>query len=131
MREDSKMEKDLSNSEKPIMKIIWCAEGDIALLELIEQLRVQFGKDYARTTVTTFLKKLSDKGYVRTYVKGNNSYVHPLISMESYRREVMRRDSEFWFGGNFSDALASMLWKRKVSGEEIRKMKEMLDDLED
>lgn len=125
------IEWELSSCEKPIMKIVWFADGDIALQELIEQLRIQFGKDYARTTVATFLKRLSDKGFVSTYRKGVASYVHPEITLESYRDEVMRREAELWYGGRLSSAVSTILRSQKVSREEIRKMKEMLDVLDD
>lgn len=46
--------KDLSACETVIMKVIWDAVDDIALQQLIVDLREQYGRDYARTTVVTF-----------------------------------------------------------------------------
>ena len=72
--------RDLSDCETLIMKIIWDAKEDVAVQELIVRLRERFGKDYARTTVVTFLKKLSDKGY------GRASYAHAEKDEEHYKQ---------------------------------------------
>ena len=68
-------EKNLSASETNIMKAIWDAKEDLSVPDLMEQMKVKYGKEYARTTVATFLLKLSGKGFVRTYRKGKLSYV--------------------------------------------------------
>ena len=56
--------RGLSACETLIMKVVWDAKEDIAVQELIVQLKEQYGKDYARTTVVTFLGKMADKGCV-------------------------------------------------------------------
>ena len=54
----------LSACETIIMKAIWDEDGDISIQNLIEVLKTKWGKDYARTTVVTFLLKLAAKGFV-------------------------------------------------------------------
>ena len=49
------MREELSVCEAPIMKIIWESNPDISVPELVKQLNEQYGKEYARTTVVTFL----------------------------------------------------------------------------
>lgn len=93
-------ENVLTASESVIMKVIWNANDDIALQNLIEVLNSEHGKNYARTTVVTFLLKLEAKGYVRTYKKGKNSYVHALKSMEGYKDKLLNEMIDFWYGGN-------------------------------
>ena len=55
---------ELSPCEALIMKLIWEAPQDIPVQELIDQLRDDYGKDYARTTVVTFVGKLKDKALI-------------------------------------------------------------------
>ena len=69
---------ELSPCEALIMKLIWEAPQDIPVQELIVQLRDEYGKDYARTTVVTFVGKLKDKRFVDTYRKGKAAFIHPL-----------------------------------------------------
>ena len=90
---------ELSPCEALIMKLIWEAPQDIPVQELIDQLRDDYGKDYARTTVVTFVGKLKDKRFVDTYRKGKAAFIHPLRSEEEYRRQLKNSDAknyDFW-----------------------------------
>lgn len=95
-------DRTLSTSESVIMKAIWdnSGESDLSIPELIDILRERYDRDYARTTVVTFLLKLSDKRFVRTYRKGKLSYVHPTKSIDSYRMRLLQDTYEFWYNGN-------------------------------
>ena len=55
------MREELSVCEAPIMKIIWESNPDISVPELVKQLNEQYGKEYARTTVVTFLTRMQER----------------------------------------------------------------------
>lgn len=93
-------DENLSVCETIIMKAIWNEEEDISIPDLIKVLRERYGKDYARTTVTTFLTKLMAKGYVRTYRKERLSYAHAIKSEEEYKEKLLKEMVEFWYGGS-------------------------------
>lgn len=97
-------ERNLSESEAVIMKAVWDYNNshgeDISVSCLIDVLREEYGKDYARTTVVTFLLKISDKGFARTYRKGKLSYVRVVKSEEEYKRKRMEDEIKFWYGGD-------------------------------
>lgn len=90
----------LTESEKVIMKAIWNEGSDISLQDLIEVLKTKFNKDYARTTVVTFLIKLTAKGYVLSYRKGRTAFVRALKSEEEYKDMLLDDMLTFWYGGN-------------------------------
>ena len=96
------IEENLSACETVIMKAIWDEEEDISIPNLIEVLRTKWGKDYARTTVTTFLTKLAAKGYVRTYRKEKLSYAHAMKSEEEYKEKILKEMIDFWYNGNIA-----------------------------
>ncbi len=123
--------RELSACETLIMKIVWDSKEDIAVQELIVQLRQQYDKDYARTTVVTFLKKMVDKGFVRTYRVGNASFVHAERDEEEYMEQLMGDENEFWFGGRPSKLMSALFNGKKVSKEEVQRMRELLDNLEE
>ena len=60
--------REISGCETLIMKVVWDSEEDISTPELIDELRTRFGKDYARTTVVTFLQRLAEKGFVKNCI---------------------------------------------------------------
>lgn len=123
-------ERNLSASETTIMKAIWDAGKDISIPDLIEVLRTDYGKDYARTTVVTFLLKLSDKGFVRTYRKGKLSYAHAMKSEADYRTKLLNEETEYWFDGNVSNLFSALCSSRKLTKDEIEEIRSLLDDID-
>ena len=121
-------EKGLSACETVIMKAIWDEEEDISIPELIESLRTKWGKDYARTTVTTFLTKLAAKGYVKTYRKGKLSYAHAVKSEEDYKTKLAANDRDFWFGGKLTNLISALCRDRKLTKSEADEIRKILDD---
>jgi len=123
-------ERNLSASETTIMKAIWDAGQDISIPDLIELLRTDYGKDYARTTVVTFLLKLSDKGFVRTYRKGKLSYAHAMKSEADYRTKLLNEETDYWFDGNVSSLFSALCSSRRLTKDEIGEIRSLLDDMD-
>lgn len=123
-------ERNLSVSETVIMKAIWDAKDDISIPDLIDKLREEYGKDYARTTVVTFLLKLSDKGFVRTYRKGKLSYAHIMKSEDDYKAKLLSEEADFWFGGQVPKMVSALVSKRSLSKEDVEEIKNILDGLD-
>lgn len=123
-------ERNLSVSETVIMKAIWDAKEDISIPDLIDKLREEYGKDYARTTVVTFLLKLSDKGFVRTYRKGKLSYAHIMKSEDDYKAKLLSEEADFWFGGQVPKMVSALVSKRAISKEDVEEIKNILDGLD-
>ena len=117
---------ELSVCETLIMRQIWAYEGDIPVQTLIVKLNEEYGKNYARTTVVTFLSKLKDKKFVETYRIGKMSFAKALRTEEDYRRKVIQDDTDFWFDGKPSALLASYLEDRTISKDEADAIKELL-----
>ncbi len=121
-------DKGLSACETVIMKAIWDAEGDISIPNLIEVLRTKWGKDYARTTVTTFITKLMAKGYVDTYRKGKLSFARAVKSEEEYKKKLAANDRDFWFGGKITNMISALCSDRKLTKNEAAEIRKLLDD---
>lgn len=124
-------EKNLSSCEAEIMKLIWSRDEDMALQEVIDELRNVTGKDYARTTVTTFLQRLAEKGFIKNYRNGRASYVHALISEEEYKGKTLKNFGDLWFHGLTSNMLSALCSVNKPSKEELEKMRKLIDELDD
>ena len=122
--------EELSASESVIMKAIWDAGEDISIPDLTEVLRVHHGKDYKRTTIVTFLLRLSDKGFVTTYRKGKLSYAHAEKSEEEYRHKLAMNQTEFWFHGKPSHFISALSKSEGISKEEADEIRRILDELD-
>ncbi len=128
--EIKKQERNLSAAETVIMKAIWDAKEDIAVPALIELLRTDYGKDYAKTTVVTFLLHLSDKDFITTYRQGRLSYVHALKSEVAYREKLARESVDFWFEGNPAKLVSGLCHAKKFTKKEVKEIREILDGLD-
>lgn len=123
--------RDLSGCEKLIMKIVWDAKRDISTPEIIQELKNRYSRDYARTTVVTFIQRLIEKGYVRTYHIGRVSYVHPIKDEPSYINNFLQYIQDFWFAGDVTSFVSAICKKRKLTKEEIDKLRRVIDELDD
>ena len=118
---------DLSACETMIMKVVWDAKTDIALQDLIRELAERYDKNYARTTVVTFVHKIADKGFVLTYRKGKAAYIHPEKSFESYRDDLLKQQTDFWFDGKPSKLLEAWCTQNPLTVTEAEKIRAIID----
>ena len=112
---------------RPDPQVIWDAKEDIALQDLIRELADRYKKNYARTTVVTFVHKIVDKGFATTYRKGKAAYIHPEKSLAAYRDELLQQQLEFWFDGKPSAFLSAWCEKNKLSREEADRIREIIE----
>ncbi len=110
-------ERNLSGSESIVMKTIWDAGEDISVPDLMTALKVKYAKDYARTTVQTFLLKLS--------------YVQALKDGADYKAKLLREEMDFWYRGNPAELVAGLFHAREMTEEDKEQIRRALDGLDD
>ena len=125
------MREELSVCEAPIMKIIWESNPDISVPELVKQLNEQYGKEYARTTVVTFLTRMAGKGYITTQRRGRISYVHAIKSEQEYKQQFAQKEIEFWFHGSMAEFAQTLCAAAPLTHEECQKLRRLLDHVEE
>lgn len=125
------MREELSVCEAPIMKIIWESNPDISVPELVKQLNEQYGKEYARTTVVTFLTRMAGKGYITTQRRGRISYVHAIKSEQEYKQQLAQKEIEFWFHGSMAEFAQTLCAAAPLTHEECQKLRRLLDHVEE
>lgn len=125
------MREELSVCEAPIMKIIWESNPDISVPELVKQLNEQYGKEYARTTVVTFLTRMAGKGYITTQRRGRISYVHAIKSEQEYKQQLAQKEIEFWFHGSMAEFAQTLCAAAPLTHEECQKLRRLIDHVEE
>ena len=125
------MREELSVCEAPIMKIIWESNPDISVPELVKQLNEQYGKEYARTTVVTFLTRMAGKGYITTQRRGRISYVHAIKSEQEYKQQLAQKEIELWFHGSMAEFAQTLCAAAPLTHEECQKLRRLLDHVEE
>ena len=89
-------DRNLSPTETLIMKAIWDAGTDISVPELMTIMKERYDKDYKRPTIGTFLLRLSEKGFVKSYRLGKLSYIRVVNSEAAYREKLAVEQTDLW-----------------------------------
>ena len=122
--------KELTSAEQVVMKCIRDYGKDMPLQQLIENLKQDYGKDYKRTTISNFVLHLEEKGYVTTYQIGKYSYINYLIEEQDYKEQELEKTKNFWYKESGFD-LVKTLYKGKLNEGKLKKLKKLLEEIDD
>ncbi|MCM1579048.1 MAG: BlaI/MecI/CopY family transcriptional regulator [Ruminococcus sp.] len=115
----------LFDSELKVMEILW-EKGQASAKETAEVMGERVG--WSKTTVYTVIKKLIAKGAVSRSEPG--FVCRPLISREEVcfyeTGELIRK----MYGGRSDRLVASLLDSKRLTDEEIRELKKLIEELE-
>lgn len=122
-----KKEKDrtLTKAEMQVMDILWKMGKAADVHEVVA--RYDEPRP-AYTTVSTFLKILTTKGFV-DFKKGNGKqYLYfPLISRAQYTSRVMRDVKDSFFGGSASSLVRFFVESEQLSDADIQELLELIN----
>lgn len=120
----TKAEK-LSPAEWKIMNIIWkeksCATRDVHAI-------AQKAQGWSRSTVTTLLRRLVDKGYLKTTQVGNSFLYRPARSPIKSYLEAADTLLDNTLEGMTAPILVHMVKKGNLSEEEIQSLQDLLNE---
>ena len=117
--------KTLTRAEMQVMNILWSMGKAADVHEVVE--RYEEPRP-AYTTVSTYMKILTTKGFV-DYKKGNGKqYLYfPVISKAEYTSRVMREVKDSFFGGSASSLLRFFVENEQIDEEEIRELLDLVN----
>lgn len=121
----SKTDYTLTKSEMQVMNALWSAGKALDVHEVVAKYDEPRP---AYTTVSTFLKILSTKGFV-DYKKGNGKqYLYfPIVSRAEYTSRVMKDVKDSFFGGSASRFVQFFVENEELSEAEIQKLMELIN----
>lgn len=121
----SKNEYTLTKSEMQVMNALWSAGKALDVHEVVAKYDEPRP---AYTTVSTFLKILSTKGFV-DYKKGNGKqYLYfPVVSRAEYTSRVMKEVKNSFFGGSASRFVQFFVENEELSETEMQKLIELIN----
>lgn len=118
------MKIKLFDSELKVMEVLWkkgeLTAGQIALI-------LKEGIGWNRNTTYTVIKKLLEKEAVARYEP--NFTCRALISKEEVRREETSELIDKLFDGSSEVFISSFLSGKKLSAEEVERLKQIVDRL--
>ncbi len=112
----------LSDRELDVMAVLW-TRGSGTVTEVREAL----ADALAYTTVLTVLRTLEEKGFVGHEEEGKAHRYIPLVARERAGRSALSRMVEKLFDGSPELLLTQLVSDRKLSPQEIRRLRKILD----
>ncbi len=118
----------LGETEMEILHHVW-ELGEASVSDVREKM-LEY-RDVAYTTVMTILKNLADKKYLK-YRKEGLSYIYSAaIQPDEVRYKLVDRLVDKVFHGSPKDLVQALVKNEKLTDDERKEIKKMIDKLED
>jgi len=121
-------QQTLTKSEMQVMNILWDLDRGACVNDILAQYP---DPKPAYTTIATFLKILTQKGFVE-HKKGTGKLLiySPLITREKYRSQVMEEVKDDFFGNSFKSMFSFFVREEHLTAEEIQELIEQIKEEE-
>ena len=116
-----------TDRELAILSILW-QRGPSTVREIHETL--QEGSETGYTTTLKLMQIMAEKGLLSRKGAGRQHIYKPTISQERTQKQVVGEMLEKVFAGSAEKLVMRALSARKVSPEELKRIREMLDEME-
>ena len=110
--------------ELDIMSALWRSGSGT-----VSEVREALAADLGYTSVLKMLQILEEKGMVRHEAEGRAYRYFPLVGPDEAGGHAFRRIVDKMFQGSAEMALARLVAERPLSGDEVERLKALLDSL--
>lgn len=120
--------KQLTRSEFQVMSILWNLPEQSAFTgEILEKYD---NPKPAYTTLATFLKILTAKGFVKCRKKQGKLHFKATISELEYAKIYFAPAKDVFFKGSFIEMMRFILQNEQFTAEDIAELRTMLDEIQ-
>lgn len=108
----------LTRKEEEAMKILWKAKKGFIkdLQDLYEDPKPHYN------TLSTLIRGLEEKGFVRHKAYGKNHEYYPTITKEKYRKSFMQGIVSDYFGSSYKNVVSFFIDEKKISKEDLNEI---------
>jgi predicted transcriptional regulator len=115
-----KEKKLLTRVETQVMNILWSLSGEgVTSAEMMDHYPEP---KPAMTTLLTFLKRLTEKGFVRTDKQGKLLRFTSLISRDEYTEQYLNDTKDTLFGGSPASLVSFFVRRQQFSEDEVNEL---------
>ncbi len=118
--------KKLTKVEEQVMQIIWKLERCL-MRDIIEELGEP---DTPRSTITSVVRILNNKGFVGHKAYGRTYEYFPLISKEDYSRQTLKGLVSNYFDGSVNRLVSFLAKENDIDLKDLNDMLKQLDQTE-
>ena len=116
----------LQDSELKVMDVLW-RRGDTPAREIASELKQTSGWNV--NTTYTLIKRCAGKGAIERREQG--FICHALVAQETVQQEETQELIDRVFAGSADKLFAALVGGKRVSTETLRKLRDMLSDMDD
>jgi len=117
----------ISRGELEVARTVW-ELGEATVGQVFERLTERREIDY--TTAQTYLRRLETKGYLRTRRDGRHKVYRPRVGAGDVIRETVSDLVDRLFDGETLGLWQHLIHDRKITADETRQLRELLDQWE-
>jgi len=111
------MEK-LTNKEEEIMRVLWHLKKGF-VKEVVAQLP---DPKPHYNTISTIIRNMEEKGFVKHLSFGNTHQYSPSVSKEEYRKKYMQKTIHNYFENSYKNVVSFFAKEEKISVEELKEI---------
>ena len=114
----------LTNKEEELMHILWKLKK-----AFVKEIVAYLPKPKPHyNTVSTVIRKMEDKGFVKHETFGNTHRYYPTISMEEYRKKYMLSAINTYFENSYKNVVSFFAKEEKISVEELKEIIKIIEN---
>lgn len=112
--------KRLPDAEFEIMKVVWENEPPITTNIVMEQLGKE--RNWKAPTVISLMKRLVERGFLRTEKNGKERIYFPLIEKEEYLKFETKNFMKFYHENSFLSFVNTLYDGKELTGDDIEEL---------
>lgn len=120
----SNVKQTITDSEYAIMRILWKAEKQMTVADVVRELE---GNDWTASTVSTFLQRLLKKEVIACDKKGKTNLYYPLLKQNEYDLSETENFLSKIYKGSVKNLVAALYENKKLSSEDMSDLKKMFE----
>jgi len=116
------MEK-LTNKEEQIMQVLWQLKK-----AFVKEVVAELPKPKPHyNTISTVIRKMEEKGFVKHNAFGNTHQYYPIVSKEAYRKMYMQKTINNYFENSYKNVVSFFAKEEKISVEELKEIIRLIE----
>lgn len=115
----------IGESELEIMKVLWKSGKPVTSVEIGKEVE---SHGWKKTTIATFLTRLTEKGAVTAEKQGKLYYYTPLVSEEEYRNVQTESLIKSLYHGSVKELAAALFEGEELTEEDVAELRNIFDE---
>ena len=115
--------KEVSETELEIIEVLWGEDSPRNFAWLLDHFNDQYGKQWKRQTLSTYLLRLSQKGLVCSENVGRTSEYRPALTRAEYEQAKAKNVLDSTYSGSVRTFMTALYDGKSISSDELSELK--------